>query len=515
MTTGAELVIETARSLDLDVCFANPGTTELPLVHALDRVGGVRAVLGLHENVCTGAADGYARLAGKPALTLLHLGPGLANGLANLHNARRAFSPVVNLIGEHASWHLSADPPLAADIEALAGVVSRWTRRCVSAGACGRDMAEALAAVTSGRGSIATLILPHDVQTAAAGDAAPAVVRPRGYPAVDTDAVARAARLLAGAEAPAVLLGGSGLHGSGLEAAGRLGVTLIAEVSFARLETGRGRPPLRRLPYFPEQAQALLDQFDAIVVAGTRLPVSFFGYDDKPSRYLEDRDDVVLLADQEEDAASALTALAAEMGAKRAAPDSGEHPDEGAFAGSSAGLDADTIARVTTARLPEDAVAVVTAVSSSAAFYEHSRGAAPHTQIALTGGAIGEGSALSLGAGVACPGRRVVALEADGSGAYIVQALYGHARENLDVTTVICANQRYRILEIELERAGMRRPGSNATDLADLSRPALDWVSLARGFGVPGTRVTTAGELDAALARSLETAGPYLIEAVF
>ncbi len=519
---GAELLMGVACDLGLEVCFANPGTTEMPLVNALDRIGGIRnavirGVPGLHENVCTGAADGYARIAEKPALTLLHLGPGFANGLANLHNARRARSPVVNLIGEHATWHQSADAPLHSEIERLTGWAGAWTRRSARAADLGRDLADALGSATSGRGQVASLILPHDLQLEEVAAAAPAVAHVRRLPAVDADRVRAAALLLARARRPVLLLGGAALFGAGLEAAGRLaertGAALIGEVGFARMAVGKGLPRVQRLPYFPEQAAGLLGGFDAVVVAGTKLPVSFFGYHDKPARYLEGRDDVVHLADDEGDARAALEALLAELPAGGSERQRAEDPPLAAASGGEA-LDPATIGAVLAAEQPADAIVVVTAVSSAAPYGRFALDAPPHTQLALTGGAIGEGLALALGAAVAAPDRQVIAFEADGSGAYIMQALWSQARLGAKVVTVICANRRYRILEMEQERAGIEA-GPIARGLTTLEGPELDWVGLARAMGVPGEAASSRSALTAAIRRGLAEAGPYLIEARF
>jgi len=512
---GADLLLRTAVDLGLEVCFANPGTTEMPLVNAIDGVNGISAVLGLHENVCTGAADGYARIKGKPALTLLHLGPGFANGIANLHNARRAFSPVVNLIGEHATWHLAADPPLASEIELLTGWAGRFTRRSARAGDLGRDLGDAVAAATARRGGVASLILPHDVQLApVSSDAWRPVVPVERSPAVDPARIEAAATLLAEAERPLLLLGGPALFGEGLAAAGRLaeraGALLVGEVGFARMAVGRGLPPLQRLPYFPEQAAALLAGADAVIVCGTKLPVSFFGYHDKPARYLDGRDDVCHLAGFEEDATGALEAVldALPRGLKRGAPEPAATPPQ-----PGPGLDAAGIGQVLAAEQPAGAIIVLTAVSSAAPYGHFAQKAPPHTQLALTGGAIGEGLAMALGAAIAAPDRRVINLEADGSGAYVMQALWSQARLQAKVTTVICANRRYRILEMEQERAGIS-PGRQAGDLTRLDDPPLDWVGLAKAMGVPGESVEDQGGLARALGRALAEPGPYLIEAL-
>lgn len=511
---GADLMFEEASNLGIDICFANPGTTEMPMVAALDRAPAMRAVLSLHENVCTGAADGYARIAGKPASTILHLGPGLANGLANLHNARRAFSPLINFVGEHASWHISADAPLNSDIESFARPVSNWVRRVMSPSETARDMAEAYNSAIAKRGSISTLIIPHDHQLAEA-ERRPFRAKPaENYGTFDEQTLRAAGSALKSARTPLLLLGGNALFGEGLEAAGRLakafGADLAVEVGFAKLETGQGRPPLKRLPYFPELAQAFLDQYDTIIVCGTKMPVSFFGYHDQPSRYLDNHPRTIHLANQQDDAATALQALSADLAAPQVHFAKGPLPT----APQSGDLSAEIVGQVLTALQPEDAIVVVTAVTSAHAYTALAPTAAAHTQLALTGGAIGDGPALSLGAALAAPGKRVINLEADGSGAYIVQALWTHVRENLDITTIICANRKYHILELELQRAGINNPGPKARRLCDLGDPPLDWVALAKGFGMDAIRVEDAATLSAALSRSLATPGPFLIEAL-
>ncbi|HFD17173.1 MAG TPA: acetolactate synthase large subunit [Rhodospirillales bacterium] len=509
---GAERLIATAVEEGVDICFANPGTTEMPLVLALDSVGGMRGVLCLHENVCTGAADGYARLAGRPALALLHLGPGLANGLANLHNARRARSPVVAVVGDHASWHLSADPPLAMDIEGAARPVSDWYREVASPDTLAADTRAALAAARSRRGGVATLVVPHDHQQAREVGPAPAVA-PDPFPPLDPARIERTAARLREADSACLFLGGRALWGAGLAAAGRiaarLGAELLCETGFARLETGRDRPRVNRLPYFPEQAQEVFDRFDTVVLCGARPPVSFFGYGHLPSRYLSGHPGAVTLAGPEEDAVAALEGLAEALDAPPAAAAEGAAPPPEPRGS----LDTERLAAAVVRHLPEGGVVVLTAVSSAAPFSRLAHTARPHTQIALTGGAIGEGMALAIGAACARPGVRILHLEADGSAAYLPQALWTQAREGLPVTTVVCANRAYRILRIELDRAGIERPGEQTGRLTDLRRPAIDWPEVARGFGVPGEAVDTAEELAAALERAAASDGPYLIEA--
>ncbi len=509
---GAERAIAIVAESGVEICFANPGTTEMPLVLALDGVDGLRGVLCLHENVCTGAADGYARLARRPAVALLHLGPGLANGLANLHNARRARSPVLALVGDHASWHLSADPPLAMDIESAARPVSDWYRRTASPADIAGDVRAALAAATGRHGGVATPVLPHDHQQASAvPDAAP--VAPEPLPAPDAGAIAEAAARLRRGGSACLFLGGLALWGEGLRAAGRIaaatGAALVGEVGFARLETGGGLPPVARLPYFPEQAQELLDRFETVVVCGARPPVSFFGYGHLPSRYLSGHPGALTVAGPEEDAVAALVMLAEALEA-RASWSGTPSPAPGVPRGA---LDLDRLAAAVVRHIPEDGVVVLTAVSSAAPFSRLAAAARPHTQLALTGGAIGEGTALALGAALARPGVRVLHLEADGSAAYLPQALWSQAREGMPVTTVVCANRAYRILRIELARAGIAQPRGQTARLTDLREPPIDWVVVARGFGVPATAVETAEELTAALDRAAASEGPFLIEA--
>jgi acetolactate synthase-1/2/3 large subunit len=514
---GAESLVHTARAAGVEVCFANPGTTEMPLVVALDSVPGVRAVLGLFEGVCTGAADGWSRMRGRPALTLLHLGPGLANGLANLHNARRARSPMVNLIGDHATWHQAADAPLASDIASLAAPVSCFVRSSATARDLAGDAADAIAASLRAPGGVASLIVPADCQWGeAAGPAA--WTEPPAPPPVTDAAVARAAEALRGSGPSILMLGGRALSARGLREAERVaaacGARLVAEGFAARLERGAGLPAPERLPYFPEQAVAFLKGTVHVVLAGATEPVAFFGYPDGPSRLVPPGTRTALLARPEDDVVEALAALAERLGAPTSAslPRRAAAPEQPAAPGGA--LNPDALGRALAALQPEGAIVVEEGATSGVAYALHAAAAPPHTALGLTGGAIGQGLPCATGAAVACPERRVIALQADGSGMYTVQALWTQARESLDVTTVVCANRAYRILRVELARAGVAEPGPQALALTDLGRPVLDWVALARGLGVPGVRVESADELVAALRRSLAEPGPTLIEAV-
>lgn len=511
---GAESLLRTAVAAGVDICLANPGTTEMPLVAALDTVSGIRAVLGLFEGVCTGAADGYARMSGRPALTLLHLGPGFANGIANLHNARRARSPIVNLVGDQATWHLAADAPLTSDIVSLANPVSGWVRTTRSAEELAGDVRDAISASLAQQGQVATLIIPHDCQL---DPASGPVERARGpAPSLASDeAVERAAAVLRTGRPAALFLGGGALGERGLRAAARVAAAteckLICETFPARLERGPGLPRIDRFPYFPEQGLAALSNFRTIVLAGAGAPVSFFGYPGVPSRLVSADQHVEVLARPIEDGASALEALADALGgagrAEEQDPKSRPPHPTGA-------LTLETLAAAVASVQPEGAIIVDEGATSSARYFPLSAGSPRFSYLTLTGGAIGEGLPCASGAALACPDRPVISLEADGSGMYTLQALWTQAREGLNVTTLICANRGYRILGIELARAGITEPGPQSRNLIDLSRPQLDFVQMAKGMGVPGVRVETADALVKELEDALAEPGPHLIEVV-
>ena len=510
---GAESLVRTAAAAGIEFCFANAGTTELALVAALDAAPGVRGVLGLFEGVCTGAADGYARMTGRPAMTLLHLGPGFANGIANLHNARRAHSPLVNVIGDHATWHAGADAPLASDISSLAGPVSGWVRTNRSASEVADDLADAVAAAVTPPGQVATLIVPSDCQW----DEAPGPARPRPAAArakASGEAVEAAARALRDTPASRMLIGGPALDARGLRAAARIAAAtecrVFHETFSARLERGGDLPDLTRLPYFPEQAHAALAGADVLVLAGARDPVAFFATPGVPSRLAPENCECLELAGPGDDAAEALESLANALGAAPFAADGSAQRPEAPDAGP---LDPGTLGRALAALQPENAVVMDEGATSGFAYYTLAPTAPRHSWLMLTGGAIGQGLPCAMGAALACPDRRVIALQADGSGLYTLQALWSMAREGLDVTVVVCANRSYRILQLELGRAGIAEPGPQAQNLVDLSRPVMDWVALARGFGVPAAAAEDAASFSRELARALATPGPSLIEA--
>ncbi|REK00294.1 MAG: acetolactate synthase large subunit [Acidobacteria bacterium] len=507
---GAESLMRTAATAGVELCFANPGTTEMHLVDALDHSDGIRGVLALFEGVVTGAADGYARMSGKAAMTLLHLGPGMANGMANLHNARRARTPVLNVVGHHATWQRNFDPPLNSDVETWAAPVSHWQRTTATARQISRDTADAIAATRQHPGQIATLVVPADCQWDEAGDRIVPVSGVRGA-RVCVASVERAAASLRDRKA-LLLLGGSALGERGLRAAGRIakhaGVRLAGETFAARLERGPHLPAIARVPYFPEQGADFFAGLDVVVLAGALDPVAFFGYQDGPSRLIPDGVEVQLLATPHDDGAAALEDVAAALDA---GPEI-DLPEPSRPPAPSGALNPANIAQAVLAHLPENAIVVDEGITSAGAFYPMSTGAPAHSYLNLTGGAIGWGLPCSVGAALACPDRRVVVLEGDGSGLYTAQALWTQAREGLDVTTLVFANDVYQILQIELARSGVSEPGPESLGLTDLSRPTIDWVALSGSLGVPATRVESAEDLATAFARSVGEPGPHLIE---
>jgi acetolactate synthase I/II/III large subunit len=511
---GAESLVRTLVENDVNVCFGNPGTSEMHFVAALDRVEGMRCVLGLFEGVVTGAADGYYRIAGKPASTILHLGPGLGNGLANLHNAKKARSGIVNIVGEHASHHIQYDAPLTADVEGVARPMSDWVKTSRSSRSIAVDGAEAIRQARSAPGRIATLILPADT---AWGEAdGPAVVPDPIPPArVDRAAVVAAARSLSGPETM-LLLGGGAVRGRALEWAGRIaaetGCRLMAEFNNARMECGVGRVRVDRMPYNVDLALAAMKEVRQLVLAGAKAPVSFFAYPGKPSVLAPADCAVTKLAGAEDDLEGALEALGDELGA-RTTPPAPLSARNGTTLPTGK-VTPDGIAAVLAALLPERAIVADEAVSTGRAFGPAMSGAAPHDWLNIMGGSIGWALPISVGAAIAAPDRKVVALEGDGSAMYTMQALWTMAREGLDVTVIVFANRAYQILRGELASVGASAPGRRANDMLTLDRPDLDWVALANGHGVEAGRAATLDELAREFRRGLAVTGPYLIELV-
>lgn len=512
---GAECLLRTLVASEVDLCLMNPGTSEMQFVSALDRVPRMRGVLGLFEGVCSGAADGYARMTGKPAATLLHLGPGLANALANFHNARKARSPIVNIVGEHSTQHLGHDAPLTADTEAFARPVSGWMRTLERAGAMGEAASAAVVAALGPPGRVASLIVPADFSWSEAGEPGCAARRPsRALPAAEQ--VRSVACALRSGQTVGLLLSGSALQARGIRSADQLragtGVRVFADRYAARVTRGGGMPGVERIPYFPEFAEALLAGFERLVLVEARPPVSFFGYPGRRSTLAPAGCVFDVLASEDQDGAGALEWLAEELGVQT----------QGTFTSGplrpdlpkGEPLTAAAIGRIVAALAPEGVILSDETVSSSEQIWPHLAAAALHDHLPVTGGAIGQGLPVALGAALACPGRKVVALEADGSAMYTLQSLWTMARERLDITTVILANRRYRILDIEMRRTGAGTVGPHADKMIDLAHPEPDWVKLANGFGVEAARATTANEFIREYGAAMREPGPRLIEAV-
>jgi len=516
---GAESLVATLAGNGVELCFANPGTSEMHFVAALDRVAGVRCVLALFEGVATGAADGYYRMARKPAATLLHLGPGLGNGIANLHNAGKARSGIVNIVGDHAVAHARFESPLRSDVEAIAAPVSHWVKTSVSSLGVAGDGAQAVAATRDGAvGRIATLILPADTAWGPGGESV--IAPPPAAPAApQPESVRAAARALTELGSRAVLLlGAGGVDERAREAAAAIahktGCRVLAEFYNARMPGGRGRVRVDRLPYMIDAAVEKLSGAECLVLAGAAAPIAFFAYPGKPSELKPPGCRTLTFADGRDDVPAALDALRDELGAAPARITAREDSLDIATLRNAGALNPDVIADVLAALLPENAIVVDEAVSTGRAFGPRFASAAPHDWLAVMGGAIGFGLPAALGAALGAPGRPVLAMEGDGSAMYTPQALWSIARESLPVVAVVFANRAYRILQGELKSVGAEVGGPKAEAMLRLDRPAIDWVALAKGLGVPGGRAQTASGLVREVQRGFASGGPYLIEVV-
>jgi acetolactate synthase-1/2/3 large subunit len=511
MMNGAESLVRSLSAGGVDVCFANPGTSEMQFVDALDRTRLMRCVLGLFEGVISGAADGYARMAGKPAVTLLHLAPGLANAGANLHNAKKARSPMLNLVGNHALRHLRYDAPLTADVAATAAVFSDWVRTAQSVETISRDAIAGLAVATGHPGRIATLIAPADIGWEPGGvltDPLPSA----GPRPLDVEVIKHAAAALG--EGCVIICGGTVLEDPDtlLEVAGIAAKTraaLIAPTSNRRIERGAGRPDIPRIPYPIDLAIERLAPFRRAVLIEAQPPVAFFAYPDRPSLLLPESCEVIQLAEFDQDGRAAVRALADLVGSRPVR----QIPTTASSAAMSGALDDLNLSATIAAAIPEGAIIIDERLSSATQVERLSVGAPPHSWLSITGGSIGIGPPLSVGAAIACPDRPVITLQADGSAMYTIQALWTQAREQLNITTIVFANRSYDLLKRELFNVGTN-PGPDALDMLDLTRPELDFVALAKGMGVPAIRVEDAESLGRVLGAAVAEPGPFLIEAL-
>ena len=511
---GAQALLRTLAAAGVDVFFANPGTSEMHLVDAIGKSDGMRAILCLFEGVVTGAADGYGRMADRPAATLLHVGCGLSNGMANLHNAKKAHTPVINVVGDHATYHQQYDAPLATDVPAHARIFSDWVKVSASADDLAASGTDAVGAALRGSGKIATLVVPanHAWEPAGTPRLLPVEKRAEEMP---PPLLEEAARLLSNGKRTGLVMGGRGLRAEVLAVAGGIcaatGASLLCETFPARLQRGAGRVPVARMPYFAEKGVAFLAAFEQLILVGGRVPVAFFAYPGKPSLLAPPECRIFTLATTDDDVPGAMTALSqilkvdarpVALQSKRRVP-----KPQGA-------LTPDAIGRSLCRLMPKDTIVCDEGITCSQPVYAATEGGPPHDWLAVTGGAIGIGLPLALGAAVACPKRKVVALQADGSAMYTVQTLWTMAREQTDVTVVLLNNSSYAILNIELRRVGAEKPNAKTLSMLDLKQPAIDWVALSHSMGVAAVRVDSAEAFDREFEAAMASCGPRLIEAV-
>ncbi|WP_426436458.1 acetolactate synthase large subunit [Bradyrhizobium genosp. P] len=509
---GAESLVRTLVAGGVDVCFTNPGTSEMHFVAALDKVPGMRCVLGLFEGVVTGAADGYFRMKGTPASTLLHLGPGLANGLANLHNAKKANSGVVNIVGQHATYHIEYNAPLTSDIEGLARPMSAWVRTSPDAKSVAKDGAAAIAAASGSPPQIATLILPADTAWNEADGVAQVPVESQRQ-SYSAQAVENTAKLLRSGEPTLLLMTGSAVTEQGLalaaQIAGKTGCKVMGPLASPRMARGRGRFSIDRVPYVVELAQAALKGFRHIVLLEANEPVAFFAYPNKPSLLKPEGCEIHRMTSSGENSVAALEALASAVGAK---PSDVKPQATVDLVRPTGALNHASIAQAIAVAIPDNAILVDESITTGRGFFPVMAGAAPHDWIQNLGGSIGYSTPVATGAAVACPDRKVICMVGDGSAMYTIQSLWTQAREGLNVLTIVFANRIYQILRGEFDGVGAGEPGERAQDMLKIDRPTLDFVALAKGMGVPGVAVTTADEFNKALADAIAEPGPRLIE---
>ena len=510
---GAESLVTTLADEGVEICFANPGTSEMHFLAALENPR-LRSVLCLFEGVATGAADGWYRMKNYPASTLLHLGPGLANGLANIHNARRASSGMVNIIGEHATAHLKYDAPLTSDIEGLARPLSHWVRRADSACSVAHDTSTAIAQARSKPGKIATLILPGETSWGNAGEVAKRQEPPpTAKPKPDCDRIQSIARVLCSGEPALMIFAGSSTRGRALELAGRIaahtGCRIGTQFFTARIERGAGRVPLERIPYYVPTALAFLKDFKHLVTVETGEPIAFFNYPGQPSQMKPVDCAVHSLAGAGDDSIAALELLVEALGAGDTQPILQERSDLSKPEGK---LEPKSIAQALAAALPENAILVDESLTTGRETLGLTAGARPHDVLQNMGGSIGFGTPVATGAALACPDRRTFCMVGDGSAMYTIQSLWTQAREGLNVTTIIFANNSYHILKLEFGNMGFGTPGPQALGLIDIGKPRIDWVAMGKSMGCPSVRVDNAGDFYTAMANSAREPGPCLIE---
>lgn len=518
MTTGAQHILTGLSDAGIELIFTNPGTTEIYFVDALGKVPIPRPVLTLTEAVAAGAADGAARIGGQPTALLLHLGPGLANAIAYLHNAKRAHSPIVVVVGDHSQGVANQDPPLASDIDSLAHTFSKAVIHVTQHEHPRHSAARAGYIAVDATPGIVTLIVPSDLSWSETNDI-PRLQRPPRTPLNTPEStLERASAALIEPDGTAVIVGGDLLRTEGQETLERLtrcqNLTVWANTFPARMDRGYGRPRVRRLPYLPEMAIAALENTRRVVIAGGANPVPFFGYPHLPDRLVTEECEIITLTSDPSAAPSSIAALM--PNAEELTLLGSTHIEPATKDDDNAALNPANFASVVAELLPADTIVVDESNTLGLNLEEATANAAAHTWLpALTGGAIGHGLGMAIGAALAAPERRVLALIADGSSLYTPQALWTHASETLNITTVILSNRSYGILNFELHRLGSEAETEGAKRLLSLSPPSIDHIRLATGFGVPAARASTVGELIDALTSAWLSRGPSLIEAEF
>ena len=510
---GAESLVGTLLEGNVDVCFTNPGTSEMHFVAALDQYDKMRSILCLFEGCATGAADGYFRMKRTPASTLLHLGPGLANGLANLHNAKKASSGIVNIVGEHALDHIKLNAPLTSDIEGIARPVSHWVKTSKSSKDIAVDGAEAIEMANVNPGQISTLILPGDTAWNE-GNAIQSINLKNKYSTVSSNLIDEALTALREAKNPLILVGGSALEEKNLiklaKVADKIGCPMKTDWFNARLDKGAGRVNSVRIPYVVDKAVEVLKDFDSIIIIGARRPVAFFAYPNKPGVLTQETTKFIELASLSDDITSVINELSDKVGISDNKPSTVSEfkiPDI-----PSGPINPTSLGMVLGALIPENAIVVDESVTTGREFFYQTAGSHPHTWLNNCGGSIGFGMPVAIGAAVACPDKKVISLEGDGSAMYTVQSLWTMARENLDIVVLIFANQSYKILQGELTNVGVDNPGKSALEMLSLKDPSLDWVSVSKGMGVDAVRVDNIEDLVKNFKHGLMEKGPFLIE---
>ncbi|MFT7685792.1 MAG: acetolactate synthase-1/2/3 large subunit [Candidatus Azotimanducaceae bacterium] len=511
---GAESMLESLINNGVEVCFSNPGTSEMHMVSAMGKSSQMRAILGLFEGVCTGAADGYGRMAGKPACTLLHLGPGLSNGSANLHNAHKARSPVINLIGDHATYHKKYDAPLTSDIEGLAGPVSHWVHTSVDASALPKDAAEAARVANMGPGKIATLIVPADCawnDSVEPENCLPAVELTK----VEDVSISKASDLLRNGANTVLLMNNLALTEKGLALADQIaqktGARVLCDTFTKRLPRGQGRCGIERLGYFAEQAVEQLKGVEQLIMVGTKAPVAFFAYPGKASEFYPEGSVLHTLSEQDENAEDALSRLCENLEASDVKPRYISLKKPGLGSGD---LTPSSIGMTFAELMPVDAIVVDEAATSGGPSQGYSTTTEPHDWLSLTGGSIGFCLPVAIGAAVACPDRKVICSHGDGGAMYTIQSLWTMVRENLDICVVIFANRKYQILQVELSRVGAQSMNKQTLDVLNLDNPELNFSNIAQGMGMNAVRVETTEDFNNHYEKAMNTKGPFLIEAI-